>query len=296
MPSWEGRSRTTTLGYRIFVQVLKTFGLGPAYALLRVVALYYFLFSMASTQVLYNYFHERLGYEKWKAFRNVYKNYYRFGQTLIDKIAVQSGMRIPFSFNYDGEQYLHDIVAEGKGGLLLSAHIGNWEIAGHLLKRLNTTINIVMYDGEDVHIKAYMEKVTGGRNMNLILIKEDLSHIYAINEALAKNQLVCMHADRYMEGNKTIEAEFLGAPALFPAGPFILAACLNVPVSFVFSFKESAKHYHFYAGKPLRYQGRDRKEKTNQAFADFVSEMENKISKYPEQWFNYYNFWKNDVS
>ena len=68
-----------------------------------------------------------------------------------------SGIPNRFTFNFDGEENLRKMVELGKGGLLLSAHIGNWEIAGHLLKRLNTKINIVMFDGEVQQIKAYLD-------------------------------------------------------------------------------------------------------------------------------------------
>ncbi|ULQ51480.1 lipid A biosynthesis acyltransferase [Flavihumibacter fluvii] len=292
MPSWEGRSKATPLGYRIFVGVLKTFGLQPAYGLLRIVALYYVFFSPGSTKHQYQFFHKRLGFGQWASIRALYRNYFRFGQTLIDKVVVQSGMPIPYTFEFEGEEYLREMVAAGKGGLLLSAHIGNWEIAGHLLKRLNTTINVVMYDGEQEQIKAYLEKVTGGRNMNLILIREDLSHIFAINEALDKNQLVCIHADRFVAGNKTLSASFLGASAKFPAGPFILASVCKVPVSFVFAFKETSKHYHLFATKPAEFEGIGRSEKMQQLLDDFVAEMEQKAKLYPDQWFNYYDFWK----
>ena len=173
-------------------------------------------------------------------FIKLYKNYYLFGQTIIDKVVLMRGIRNKFSFDFDGEEHLHEMVqAREKAGLLLSAHIGNWDIAGHLLKRLQTRINIVMFDGEHQKIKEYLEGVTGERNANIIVIKDDLSHIYAITEAFTKNELVCMHADRFMEGNKTMEANFFGENAKFPAGPFVLATRLKVPVSFVFAVKES---------------------------------------------------------
>jgi predicted LPLAT superfamily acyltransferase len=292
MPSWEGKSKATPLGYRIFVGVLKTFGIRPAYGLLRLVALYYVFFSASSTKNLYSFFRHRLGRGKWSSIAAIYQNYYWFGQTLIDKVVVQSGMPVPFEFEFEGEQHLRKMVTDGKGGLLLSAHIGNWEIAGHLLKRLNTTINIVMYDGEQQQIKAYLQQVTGARNTQLILIKEDLSHIFAISEALGKNELVCIHADRFMEGNKTLRTSFLQSAANFPAGPFILASRFNVPVSFVFACKENSRQYHFFASEPARVDELPKTEKMQYYLQAFAKEMELKTKRYPEQWFNYYDFWQ----
>ncbi|MCU0386261.1 MAG: lipid A biosynthesis acyltransferase [Flavihumibacter sp.] len=292
MASWQGRSQALPLGYRIFVVVLKRLGLTPAYALLRFVAAWYFLFSRKATRALNVYFKERLAYSRGKATRAIYRTYYLFGQTLIDKVAVMAGLNTPFTYDFDGEEWLHQMVKDGKGGLLLSAHMGNWEIAGHLLKRLKAPINVVMYDGEQEQIKAYLEKVTGGRNMKLIIIREDLGHIFAINEALQRNELVCMHADRFLEGNKTISTQFLGKTANFPAGPFLLAASLQVPVSFVYAFKESNRHYHFFASEPVLYREGAKQERIMKALQDFVMETEKKVSLYPSQWFNFYDFWK----
>jgi predicted LPLAT superfamily acyltransferase len=292
MPAWQGKSRGTTLGYRIFVSVLKNFGITSAYWLLRFVALYFWLFSYKSSKPLFHYFHQKLGYGKMKSLRMLYINYYRFGQTLIDKVVVMAGIRNKFTYHFDGEENLHKIVALKKGGLLLSAHLGNWEVAGHLFKRLGTRINIVMYDGEDRQIKNYLEHVTGKRNMNIIVIKDDISHIYAINEAFKNNELVCMHADRFVEGNKSMTGNFLGEPARFPVGPFVLAATFKVPVSYVFAFKETSRHYHLYASEIKEYMAGSKDMITKEILTDFICQMENKVKQYPEQWFNYYNFWQ----
>ena len=292
MPLWQGKSKATTLGYRIFVGVLKYFGVFPAYFLLRFVAFYYFLFSYSSSKHILNFFHKRLGYGRMRAWSSLYKNYYLFGQSLIDKIVVMSGIRNRFTFDFDGEEHLRKMVSDQQGGLLLSAHLGNWEIAGHLLKRLGTKINIVMFDGEHRQIKKYLDKVTGERNVNVIVIRNDISHIYEISDAFRNNELVCMHADRFVEGNKTISTNFLGENARFPMGPFILAAKFKVPVSFVFAMKETATHYHFFASGMKDYSGLEKDAVAGQMLEDFAASMEKKVKQYPGQWFNYYNFWQ----
>jgi len=291
MSSWHGKSKGTPLGYRIFVWVLNNFGVLPAYFLLRFVVVYYFLFSWKANGHIYHLYHHKLGYGKLNSIFKIYKNYYLLGQGLIDKVVMMAGIKNRFSFDFDGEENLRKIATLQKGGILLSAHIGNWDIAGHLFTRLETTINIVLYDGEHEKIKQYLDGVTGKRKVNIIVIKEDLSHIYAISEAFTKNELVCMHADRFMPGNKTMTADFLGGPAKFPLGPFLLAAKFKVPVSFVFAVKESKLHYHFFASGIKEYPNADKQAVMQEMLHDFVKEMEQKLEKYPEQWFNYYNFW-----
>ena len=292
MTAWQGKSKGTPFGYRIFVWVLKTLGVLPAYFLLRFVVLYYFFFSFKDSRQIYFFYRRKLGYSRVSAIIKLYKNYYLLGQSIIDKVVVMSGIKNNFSFDFDGEENLRKIAALEKGGMLLSAHIGNWDVAGHLFNRLETRINIVMYDGEHKQIKEYLESVTGKRNVNIIVIKNDLSHIYAISDAFSNNELVCMHADRFLEGNKTLTANFLGDKARFPMGPFLLASKFKVPVSFVFAVKESKLHYHLYAGKIKDYSIFAKDEVMQVMLNDYAAEMEVKVKQYPEQWFNYYNFWE----
>ena len=292
MSAWQGQSKGTPLGYRIFVWILKTFGVLPAYFLLRFVALYYFFFSFKASRQIYLLYRYKLGYGLVASIIKLYKNYFLLGQSIIDKVVLMSGIKNNFSFDFDGEENLLKIAGMQKGGILLSAHIGNWDVAGHLFTRLKTPINIVLYDGEHEQIKEYLEGVTGKRNVNIIVIKNDLSHIYAISDAFNKNELVCMHADRFLPGNKTLSADFLGQEAKFPMGPFLLAATFKVPVSFVFAAKESKLHYHFFASQIKDYSNFGKGHLMQEMLNDFAKEMESKLKLYPEQWFNYYNFWE----
>ncbi|HRN58091.1 MAG TPA: lipid A biosynthesis acyltransferase [Agriterribacter sp.] len=291
MPLWRGKSSGGRLGYGIFIAVLRRWGLHSAYFLLRLVSLYYFLLAWKSSLHILYYFQKRLGYSVARSVAALYSNYYSFGQSLIDKIAIMSGMADRFSFDFDGEEHLHALVRLGKGGLLLSSHIGNWEAAAHLLERLHTPINVVMFDGEHQKIKDYLTSVTGRRNANIIVIKNDLSHIYAISEALKNSELVCMHADRFVEGNRTLTANFLGKAARFPAGPFVLATQFKVPVCYVFAVKEGSTHYHFYSTAIKTYDYSDKVTAMRQMLCDFTAEMERKVKQYPVQWYNYYDFW-----
>lgn len=291
MSLWQGKSKGNKAGYQFFVWVLKTFGVMPAYFLLRFVVLYYFLFSFKSSREIYSLYRNKLKYSRISAIIKLYKNYYLLGQSIIDKVVLMSGIKNKFTYNFDGEENLREITALQKGGILLSAHIGNWDIAGYLLKRLDTKINIVMFDGEHKQIKEYLATVTGKKSLNIIFIKNDLSHIYEISDAFKNNELVCMHADRFLEGNKTIATNLLGEMARFPMGPFVLASTFKVPVSFVFAVKENNLHYHFFASKIKKYSHLDKGVVMQQMLNDFATEMEMKVKKYPEQWFNYYNFW-----
>jgi len=287
---WDGKSRGTPLGYQIFFWLLHRGGLGTAYSLLPFVTAWYRWFVPAATRPL-KALYTRLGYNPQQSRKLIRKNLIIFGQTLLDKFALLTGAPTRLSIEHDGIENLEQLIADGQGGILVSAHLGNWEAAGHLLKRLNAPVNILMYDGESQQMKQFLERYNRQRSFNIITIQPDLSHIYELSAALRRNELICLHADRFRPGNRTFEATFLGSGAHFPAGPFLLAAKLRAPVSFVMAMKEGKDHYHFFASPARTYGGRG-DTGARQLLCDYVAVLEEKVKAYPEQWFNYYDFWE----
>lgn len=292
MAEWQGKSRGTLLGHKIFVFILKYLGLSPAYFLLIFVASYYFLFSRKSNRFIFKYFKEIHHYSSCKARKAVYRNYYVFGQILIDKVAIRSGLESKYTFDLANEVHLADME---KGGFIISAHIGNWEMSSKKSDRIKKTMNLVMLDAEHERIKHLLESSMKDRNFKIIPLKDDLSHLISIRKALDYLELIAIHGDRFMEGAKTITANFMGKPAKFPEGPFYLALRMNAPVSFAFAMKEGQKHYHFHATAPKMYEipkgKRISTEDIEPVLKDYIAAVETMLKKYPEQWFNYYNFW-----
>lgn len=288
MSKWDGKSKGTVLGYRIFVFLIQKAGIKVAYFLLYFVASYYFLFLKKSNQAIFYYFNKRLGYSFLKSKRMVFKSYFTFGQTIIDKISISAGMREQFTYEFDGIDTLKKLLAEKKGGVLISAHIGNFEIAEHFFGEIDIDfqINLVTTDLEHSDIKKYLESVTKKPTVKFIIIKEDLSHIFEINAALNRNELICFTGDRYFEGTKSLSDKLLGQEANFPAGPFLIASRLKVPVVFVYVMKEPNLHYHLYAREAV-VKHRDEKG----LLSAYIENVESMLEKYPLQWFNYFDFW-----
>jgi predicted LPLAT superfamily acyltransferase len=197
-------------------------------------------------------------------------------------------LKSQFTFEFDGIEVLTKLLVEKKGGVLISAHIGNFEVAEHFFGEidLDLQINLVTTDLEHSDIKNYLQSVTKQSGIKFIIIKDDLSHIFEINAALARNELVCFTGDRYFEGVKSLSENLLGQDAKFPAGPFLIASRLNVPVVFVYVMKEPGLHYHLYA-REAKVKHRDEKG----LLKAYIESVESMLEKYPLQWFNYFDFW-----
>jgi predicted LPLAT superfamily acyltransferase len=153
-----------------------------------------------------------------------------------------------------------------------------------------------MLDAEHQNIKKYLSDVMVNRDVNIIPIQNDYTHIVPISEALINKELIAMAGDRFIEESKVVEVDFMGQKAKFPTGPFYLAARFGVPVTFAFAMKESKTHYHFFASPPetvKRYRDPEKQEQELAHFAEkYAKEFERILRMYPNQWFNYYQFWK----
>ncbi len=287
---WQGKSKGTVLGYRIFVFLMRHLGIYAAYSLLIFVAFYYFLTEWQSNRFMFYYFRHRLGYSLAKTIGSLYLSYFTFGQIIIDKIAILAGLEHKFTFDFDGQELLFKLLEEQQGGVLISAHIGNFEIAEPFFRKIDLKLQIstITTDMERSVIKEYLEGITERKSLNqYIYVKPDMSHIFEINDVIAHKNIVCFTGDRYFEGGRSLKGHLLGAEATFPAGPFVIASRLKVPVVFVYVMKEKGLHYHLYA-RIAEVKKADA-ESLLEAYTDSMEQM---LRKYPLQWFNYFNFWE----
>jgi len=150
MAAWSGQSREKVLGYRIFIWSIKNLGLRFAYFLLIFVSAYFVFASRSAFRAMFYFFHSRLRFSRTRTLISIFRNYYVFGQTIIDKAVVFAGFQHRLQFRLEGQEHLRQMK---NGGILISGHIGNYEIGGQTLDFLDKRINIVVFDAEKEAIK-----------------------------------------------------------------------------------------------------------------------------------------------
>jgi len=293
---WTGRTRGGIVGNSIFLALVRLFGLRPAYALLAFVAAYYVLSAPAARRASADY-RRRLGLRGglWGA----YRHFFSFGQILLDRVAIIAGRADAFRIEFDGEAHIRSALQEGKGVVIISAHCGNWEAAGHLLQRLGVPVNVVAYRGEAAHVRRLFDRALRDRRFALIEADGSPDAALAIMAALARGEIVAMHADRTLgderiAGNPPLAVPFLGAPARFPSGPYAVAALSGSPLVHAFALREGTYRYHFRAYPPehLRFADRASRGQLLQQWAGrFAERLEAALRQCPYQWGNFYPFW-----
>ncbi len=288
---WSGKSRGGGFGYRFFIFLIRNAGLGAAYGFLALVVVYFVPFAPKATSAIWFYNRRILGYGKLRAFRYLFIHYYRFGQTIIDKIAIAAGMEDRFRFEFDNYPEFLRILDSGSGVVMIGAHVGSWEAGARFFGDYARKMNIVLYDGEAARVKEALESNSTGTGFKVIAVNGDgLENIIRIKNALDAGEYVCFQGDRYVRGSDeaTVEADFMGRAARFPRGPFLVASRMRVPVVFYYSMREGGVK-----GRKYRFSFMEANAKSEKGLLDeYLAATERIVRSYPQQWFNFYKFWE----
>ena len=290
--SGTGQLRGGARGIKFFLTVLRVFGLHFTYALLVPPAIY---FSFASPDVPATMDYHRRVFGPvpwWKRRWLVFRHFLKFGQAIIDRIAILAGNTKHFSFTFDGEHHLRSAVAEGHGVLLLTAHIGNWEAAGQLLSRINVPINVTGFDNEPPEIRALLNQSTKAK-FRLLPLTGSATDAIPLVAALRRGEMVAMMGDRTY-GSPATKVPFFDGEASFPVGAHVMAAIAGAPLVTVFSMREPGGHYHFFGfppQRPHRPPHHLRDAHLRECAASFARRLETVVKRDLLQWYNFYPFW-----
>lgn len=240
---------------------------------------------------IYRYFrlHHHRGrlHSLWLSYRNGCLQ----AQTVVDKFAMYAGVK--FHISVDGQEYFDRLEARPEAFLMLSAHIGNYEIAGYTLVSTRKRMNALVFGGEKPTVMQGRERMFSHTNIRMIpIIQGDGSYLFAINEALSRGEILSIPADRSLGSKKTVEASLLGDTARFPLGPFSIAAMRGIEALQVSVMKTSLRGYTIYVRPLPRDPQLPKREQCRQMARAYAAELDRLLRRYPCQWFNYFDFWQ----
>lgn len=288
---WAGTTYGNEWMHKWLIRLLRCMDVRVLYAFVAVFVIPVCLVLNPSRGIAYRYFRRRIGYGRLKSAWKTYVNHCLFGQVVIDKFAMYAGKK--FHIEIEGEEHFLNLAAQQEGFVQLSAHIGNYEIAGYTLVSKSKRFNALVYAGEKASVMRNRDKMFAGTNVGMIAISSDMSHLFEIERALENGEIVSMPADRIFGSKKDMEHDFLGAKARFPIGPFSVATMRGLDVLAVNVMKTSLRGYKIYV-TPLQYdKTATRQEQIRQLSQAYVSELERRVRQYPTQWYNYFEYWGN---
>jgi len=179
----------------------------------------------------------------------------------------------------------------GRGVLLLTAHLGNWEVGGLMLARVNQPIHVVLVP--DIFPGVELERRRLHQRFGVAEIRVDRSIVPTLSvlRALGQNAIVAMQGDRDFD-NTGVAVPFFGREAFFPRGPLRVAMASGAAVLPAFIVRLPDGRYRAVVEEPLRIEtegDRDAALRTN--LLRYVALLERYVRAYPEQWYCFYPFW-----
>lgn len=199
-----------------------------------------------------------------------------------------------FSFfnTIEGEDVFHRAHRNGKGVIILAAHLGNWELGGIFCAHLGVPFNIITAQDEVQSIAQVRTHVRALHHVKTITIKKDPFFLIDVVNVLRNNEVVAMLVDRYDRHNGIL-VDFFGEPSYFPAGPVVLAQLTQAPLLPTFTVLEPNGKYRLVVGDPVPMEWSGDKTKDMYINVSRIAKIfEGYIRAYPGQWYNFSSLWR----
>lgn len=201
-----------------------------------------------------------------------------------------------FAFSIRGMDILRQYVRHGHGAILLSAHVGNWEVSTARANWFTRgRVHMVRVDEERPLARWIIERFQGERFPTTIDPRDPVGASVAISRALAEGDVVCMLGDRQLGHQLAVRVPFLGGMATFSAGPILAAAIAGVPLVVCFMRKVGHTRYLLEVDEPwwisLPRKRTDRRQALAEWVARWAQRLEAQVRKDPRQWHNNFDIW-----
>lgn len=264
------------------------------------VVCFYALFQHSSYRASQDYLHRmhtvNNAFPKPRPWHSFY-HLWHFADSLLDKLGVWMGRITRQDVVLHGAEVADELLAAGQGALILISHLGNFEICQALSEtRRNLRLTVLHHTRNAVKFNRILSEYNRASSVELLQISElDISVAIQLSEKISNGQFIAIAADRVAINNteRSVAVDFLGYPAPFPVGPFVLAAALQAPVLTIHCIRKEGR-YHLYF--EYLWQGgavgrRDRQQHIDSLMQGYVQRLQHYCLQAPWQWYNFYPFW-----
>ena len=218
-----------------------------------------------------------------EVFRNFAKylvDFFRFSR--IDSAYIKKFVQL------DGLSNIDDALRRQKGVIIISAHIGNWELGGFILGKLGYSIRAVVLTHRDKKINDFFKAQRALSNFKSIEFGPSLRGCY---RALKNNELLALLGDRDFSKHG-VEAKFFSRNSVMPKGPPVLSYRTGAAIVPSFVLRNSDDTFRFVFEKPiLPPPDLDEVEAVKDIMKKYLSVVESYIKEYPGQWYVFKEFW-----
>jgi lauroyl/myristoyl acyltransferase len=181
----------------------------------------------------------------------------------------------------EGEENLRSAIDAGRGVILVTGHVGNWELGGAVFGHYGVKVNVVTLPDGSRQIDAIREAYRGQNAIHTIVLDGSPFASLEMRGALMRGEMVAMLVDRWGKADG-VTAPFFGRELCLPRGPFVLSRVTGAPILPAFVVRDGASHRGILE-PPLVVVDDDLGPSAQRVSAA----IERVIRRFPEQWYNF---------
>ena len=289
-------------GMRLLFWLCRIVGRWPVRLVLYPVLLWYFLRKPAARAASSDYLRRMAAHRDGSNVDldklTVLRHFAAFAESILDKMLLWSGLFETDRVNHQGQPLIAAQIAKKRGALLICCHLGNLDLCRVVSKQMpGFKMTALIHTKHAQRFNRLLAQLNPDSELNLMQVTE-LSAATAVllSEKIAQGEFVAIAGDRIPVTPKprVAFANFLGASAPFPVGPYILANLLQCPVYLLFTLRRgrtSEIHFELFR-QSIRLPRDDRDRVLAELVAEYAVRLEHFCRRAPLQWFNFYQFWR----
>ncbi len=287
---------TIKLIYRIITCFSSIFGSWLFRVFSRIVSTGYFLFSPKRVSIGVEFYralfpHRRAIYHFWCTWRQ----FHSFTDVFLDRFLLLNSGDI--SYTSKGWDLLERAVDEKSGGIIIMSHMGNWDVAAHILRSKGLSLLLYMGAREKEQLEKMQKDQLAAQGLKVIAIDTEGGSPFDIIEGLRfleEGGLISLTGDRlWTPEQRSVTVNFLDRRASLPEAPHFMALLSGAPLYIFFAFRTGNRTYHFSITGPIPVTASSRADRSRaihasaQRYADILAE---KAREYPRQWYHFEQF------
>ncbi|MDD5108943.1 MAG: lysophospholipid acyltransferase family protein [Candidatus Omnitrophica bacterium] len=218
-----------------------------------------------------------------KVFQNFAKylvDFFRFEK--LDLEYIDKNIKLENLHHFD------DALSKGKGAIVLTAHLGNWELGGVVIAQLKYPFWVVALPHKNKKVNGFFDTQRNGKGVKVIAMGKAVRS--CISE-IRNNHMVALVGDRDFT-EKGIVIDFFGKPTHFPKGPAALSLMTGALIVPGFMLRNPDDSFTLRIEKPIEFSPTGDREKDLAGLVTVYKKIiEDYIRKYPEQWYVFHKFW-----
>jgi KDO2-lipid IV(A) lauroyltransferase len=225
--------------------------------------------------------------------RTVRRLYVRYAKYLVDftrmDLLEEKHLR-RLVLGFEGKEHIDGAIARGKGTLILTAHLGNWEMGGIFLSLMGYSLTVITAPDVEERLHVYRVRLRHEQKVKVVTMDDSLASSLAVLKALQVNELVALLGDRDLF-SKGIPVNFFGQRVFFPIGPALLAYLSESALIPTFVLMDQKDKYRCVAEPPITLQRTGSRDKDLAENTQRIATvLEKFIRNYPDQWYTFYDY------